>query len=154
MTGASEGTGVGAVRQDQHGGGSNGVRRAKSLSARSLPLWVGVLAPPLAWAAHLVLGDGIFELGCARGVAKHRLFGLSLRTWALIQTSVMASVTVVAGLLAYRAWRRLNEIPDGVALERAKAMAVAGIASAGVYLSIIVFGFFPPLFLRACGTSL
>ena len=50
------------------------------LSARSFPLWFGVLAPPLAWGAHLLLGDLIFELGCAPGVRGHTLVGLSLET--------------------------------------------------------------------------
>jgi hypothetical protein len=129
--------------------------RTRVLSARSVPLWFGVLAPPLAWAAHLVLGDGIFELGCARGFRDHRILGVSLRAWATIQTSFFAAVTILAGVLAYRAWLQLRSVePEGVAVGRARAMAIAGVASSILYFLIILFGFFPPLFLQSCRTSL
>ena len=123
------------------------------LSARSFPLWFGVLAPPLAWGAHLLLGDLIFELGCAPGVRGHTLAGLSLETWALIQTLVAGVIIAAAGLLAAAAWRRIHTISNGTAWNRAHALALAGMASGAIYLVLIAYGLLAPLFLNGCTTS-
>jgi hypothetical protein len=124
-------------------------------NTRWFSLWFGLLGPPLAWAANLILGDMIFELGCSRGVQPHRILGLSLDFWALLQTGATAAVSAVAGALAYRAWQRLRrEETETVAVGRARAMAIAGMVSGGLYLLLIGFGFLPVFFLRTCGTSL
>src|SRR5439155_26732886 len=128
-------------------------RAVDPLSARSFPLWFGVLAPPLAWGAHLVLGDLIFELGCSPGVRGHILAGLSLETWALIQTTVAAVIIVSAGLFAAAAWRRIVATSNGTAWNRAHALALAGMASGLIYLALILYGFLAPLFLKGCTTS-
>jgi len=123
-------------------------------SSRSLPLWFGLLAPPLAWGAHLILGDGIFELGCTRAFAEPAIFGIPLRTWAIIETVIMAAVAILAGFVAYRAWSRLRIQRNGTALGRATAMAVMGMASGLFYFLIILFGLVPILLLHSCETSL
>jgi hypothetical protein len=123
-------------------------------SSRSFALWFGLLAPPLAWGAHLLMGDGIFELGCARGFTQKEIVGLPLATAAIIESALMAGVTVLAGVLSYRAWRRLRRERDGTSLDRATAIAVMGMASAAFYLAIILFGILPSLLLHACETSL
>jgi hypothetical protein len=123
-------------------------------STRSFPLWFGLLGPPLAWALHLVLGDLIYELGCAPGVSRHEILGLNLRFWALAQTIVLAAVTTLAGILSYRAWAELRRQTNGTSLRRAQAMAIMGIASSGLYLAIILFGFLPSLLLHhVCAPS-
>jgi len=124
------------------------------LSPRSFALWFGVLAPPLAWGAHLVLGDLIFELGCGPAVGGNGILGLSLEAWAVIQTAVLGAVTVAAGIVAVGVWRRLRAISDGTAWGRAHAMALAGMGSAFVYLALMVYGFMAPIFLNRCTTSL
>jgi hypothetical protein len=123
------------------------------LSPRSFALWFGVLAPPLAWGIHLVLGDLIFELGCSPGVSGARILRLSLETWAVIETVVAALIMVAAGAMAHAAWRRLQAIPNGTAWSRAHAMALAGIGSAFIYLALIAYGFLAPIFLNRCSTS-
>ena len=131
------------------------VERRRSLlevrSSRSVALWAGIGVPPLAWIAHVVLGDLIFELGCSRGVLGHALFGLSLDTWALIQTALLGAACALAGLASLAAWRRLRAESDGVSLERARGLALAGMASAALYLTIIAYGFVPQAFLGGCG---
>jgi hypothetical protein len=147
---------------DTRGGPPGAIRPAETrdigmrdpTSPRSFALWFGVLGPPLAWGAHLVLGDLIYELGCSRGVRGARLFGLPLDAWALIETSVLALVVAVAGLGAWRAWRTLRELSNGASLDRAQAVSLAGIASSLGYLLLISYGFLPAFFLRTCGTSL
>ena len=49
---------------------------------RSFPLWFGVLAPPLAWASHLLLGDALYELGCAPGFSVREIYGLPFQSEA------------------------------------------------------------------------
>ncbi len=121
---------------------------------RSFPLWFGVLGPPLAWAAHLLFSDGIFELGCSPGFVHPDIYGLSLKFWQLVETGLLEAVIVVAGLLSWGALRRLRRMQDGTALGRATGMAIAGVASAFLYGFLLLFGFLPALFLRSCGSSL
>jgi hypothetical protein len=128
-------------------------------STRSFPLWFGTLAPPLAWAAHLVAGDLIFELFCSGGARSPDIVGIPLRTAALIETAAFAGVCLLAGALAFGALRRLRREEEGpgavtLAFTRARAMAVAGLILSALFLLIIVFGFFPSLVLAACTRSL
>jgi hypothetical protein len=124
------------------------------LSPRSFALWFGVLAPPLAWGIHLVLGDLIFELGCSPGVGGGAVLGLSLESWALIETVIAGLITVAAGAMAFGVWRQLRSISNGTAWNRAHAMALAGMGSAAIYLALIAYGFLAPVLLNRCSTSL
>jgi hypothetical protein len=154
----------------------NGARVAAGpTSARSFALWFGVLGPPLAWASHLLLGDGLYELGCSPGFARPRIYGLPFDVWALLMTALLLGVDVLAGLLAFRAFRTIRQRrreaeagverataagllpPDEVretARDRAYGMAVAGIASALLYGLLLVYGLLPPFFLRTCSISI
>jgi hypothetical protein len=123
-------------------------------TARSVALWAGILVPPAAWGLQLVVADLLFELGCAPGVRGHVIFGVGLRTWTLVVTAGAAAATVLAGVLAYRAWRRVPDRPEVTWAERARAMGWWGLVSAGLYLLIILFGAFPPLFLNECAPPL
>jgi len=123
-------------------------------SSRSFALWFGLLGPPLAWGAHLIMGDGIFELGCARAFVHKEILGVPLSTAAIIETGLMAAIAAMAGVLSFRAWQRLRNERDGTSLDRATAMAMMGMASGAFYLVIILFGFLPSILLRACETSL
>jgi hypothetical protein len=124
------------------------------LSPRSFALWFGVLAPPLAWGIHLVLGDLIFELGCSPGVGGAAIMRLSLETWALIETVLAGLITVAAGATALGAWRKLRTTSNGTAWNRAHAMALAGMGSACIYLALVAYGFLAPFLLNRCSTSL
>ena len=119
-------------------------------STRSFSLWFGVLAPPLAWLTHLLLGDLIYELGCAPAMRAKAIFGLSLHTWTLAATIALLAVTVAAGVLAFRALRRLRAESDGGSLDRATAMAFVGVASSVLYGLIQVFGVLPAFVLPPC----
>ena len=119
-------------------------------NTRSFPLWFGVLAPPLAWLTHLLLGDLIYELGCAPAMRAKEIFGLSLHTWTVAVTVALLAVTVTAGVLAFRALRRLMAESDGGPLDRATAMAFVGVASSVLYGLIQVFGLLPSFVLPPC----
>ena len=122
-------------------------------STRSFPLWFGILAPPLAWLTHLLLGDLIYELGCTPAMRRKEILGLSLHTWTVAATVAMLAVTVVAGVLAFHALRRLRAQSDGGSLDRATAMAFVGVASSLLYGAILVFGLLPAFVLPQCVPS-
>jgi len=125
------------------------------LSSRSFALWFGVLGPPVAWGANVVLGDLIYELGCSAGMRRTAIFGLSLRVWGVLQTAVLEAVIILAGIGAWRAWQRLRPLENGTATQRAKVLATAGIASALGYSAMLLFAFAPQLtfFHSLCSTS-
>ena len=119
-------------------------------STRSFPLWFGILAPPLAWITHLLVGDMIYELGCTPAMRRKEIVGLSLHTWTLAATVAMLAVTVVAGVFALQALRRLRAQSDGGSLDRATAMAFVGVASSLLYGVILLFGLLPSFVLPQC----
>lgn len=82
---------------------------ASPTSTRSFALWFGVLGPPLAWASHLLLGDGLYELGCSPGFARPRIYGLPLHFWAFLMTGLFLGIDVLAGVLAFRAFRVIRD---------------------------------------------
>lgn len=152
---------------------------ASPTSSRSFALWFGLLGPPLAWASHLLLGDGLYELGCSPGFTESRIYGLPFHFWAFLMTGLLLAIDVLAGVLAFRAFRAIRErrreaetgaepasasgagagiVPAAEAREtvrdRAYGMAVAGVASAFLYGLLLVYGLFPPFFLRTCATSI
>ena len=122
----------------------------------SAALWFGLLGPPLAWGAHLLLGDLLYELGCGTGMRRREVLGLSLDTWAVLQTAVAAVVAGAAGLVALRAWRRLRRRGEGHAsVDRAITFAAAGAVGSVLYLLLILYGFLPSvIFAGPCETSL
>jgi hypothetical protein len=123
--------------------------------SRSFPLWFGVLGPPLAWAAHLLLGDLLFELGCSPGFSRHEIYGLPFQFWALLQTALLLGVDVLAGALAWRAYRTLGRIgvEDETRHGRARGMALAGIASSAIYGALLLYGLLPTFFLSPCSVT-
>ena len=135
---------------------TSSLRRAMDpTSPRSFPLWFGVLGPPLAWASHLLLGDGLFELGCSPGFVRKEIYGLSFQFWAVLQTALFLGIDLLAGAFALWAYRSLRRTPaaDETRLGRARGMAVAGMASSVVYGLLLVYGLLPTFFLRACEVS-
>jgi hypothetical protein len=119
-------------------------------STRSFPLWFGILAPPLAWFMNLLLGDLIYELGCAPAMRSKEILSLSLHTWTVAATILLLALTVLAGVLAFQALRRLMAQSDGGSLDRATAMAFVGVASSLLYGAIQVFGLLPSFVLPPC----
>jgi hypothetical protein len=132
---------------------STTARAASLTSTRSFPLWYGVLGPPILWAIQLVLGDGLYEFGCAKGFVRTDLFGLSFRFWQVAGTALILTLDVLAGVLASRVLRQLRRTNDGTAHGRAMAMAVIGVVSACLYGLLIAYAFLPPFILRACSHS-
>jgi hypothetical protein len=122
---------------------------------RSIPLWAGVLVPPGAWALQLFLSDLMLELACSPGNVGGDVLGADPRVWAVAGTVILAAATVAAGVWAYTALRRLRGYPGEPGwLDRARAFAWAGVASAALYGALILFGLAGPLVLPSCEAPL
>jgi hypothetical protein len=122
--------------------------RRRRPPAGPLALWFGILGAAAAWAAQLSLGDMVAELGCEAGGPSTAI------QVALLVISALA--TVVAAWALVVAWRANVELRDatgeGVPVERASFMALAGVLSSSLFLLLIVLGGFAPhLFLETCG---
>jgi hypothetical protein len=102
------------------------------------------------------VGDALYELGCGPGFSVREIYGLPYQFWATLQTVLLLAVDVTAGLLAlwaYRALRQPAGVQNATRRDRARGMAVAGMASSVVYGLLIVYGLFPPFVLTSCGVT-
>jgi hypothetical protein len=143
------------------------VARTAEVRRRGVPLllWFAVLGGAAAWTAHLIFGWGIEEIACSPAASSQDVLGLSTAVWIGAVTAVLALLTVVAGVLAYRFWRQAGGgdpddhiQPDGVGAEpiervrggRVAFMAMFGVASNALFLLIIVYGGVSLLLLRPC----
>ena len=119
----------------------------------SLALWFGLLAAPGAWSVQLFLGDQLFELGCAPGSSSPSVEGIGLQT-IVVAVTILGTLLAVAGaLVSYRCWAK-TKADDSSKGQRAHWMAGAGVFVSALFLILIVQGYFPPLFLNVCESSL
>jgi hypothetical protein len=107
--------------------------------------WFSLIAPPLAWAAQLVVGYSFQEAGCGRPDAD--LWGAGLNALTGIVVITCGAVAVLGGLAGIIA---LRSSATGDPLGRVRFMAVAGIASACIFLLAIVLSGIALLPLDAC----
>jgi hypothetical protein len=106
------------------------VRQRESGTGR---VWFGVLAPPLAWAAQLVIGYAFQEAGCGRPDAS--LWGAGLDGLTGIVVIVCGAFALAGGVASLTVWRtaRLSDSPGVVGF-----LAVWGIAASFMFLLAIV----------------
>ena len=118
---------------------SNAVKDFKE-GAAPAALWTGVLAGPLATLTQLQVNYALALWACGAG-----------REWALHLVALLALVvTVGAGLLSWRNWRRAGASwEDGGAgiVPRSRFMAVVGILI-GALLSLVVIAQWIPIFIH------
>jgi hypothetical protein len=102
-------------------------------SRASALAWFSVLAPPLAWAAQLVIGYAFQEAGCGRPDADLWGAGLGgLTSAVIVACGVVAGLGAVAGVVAWRGSRGADP------LGRIEFLAIAGVASGFIFLLAIV----------------
>ncbi|MFD1324190.1 hypothetical protein [Micromonospora sonneratiae] len=130
------------------------VRRVGVLGG--LLLWFAVLGGALAWAVHLMAAWSVDELVCAAG--SEEVAGLPLRLVVGLAVVIPAGVTLAALVVSWRAWQQTgrgpeSDVPAGAdvarAMDRSRLLAMVGIWSNLLFLSIIVLGgvatlVFPP----------
>jgi hypothetical protein len=108
-----------------------------------LPLWTGILAGPIAWAFDLTVSYASVKWAC------------HTRSTGVLILIAIASLAVVAGgaALSWTALMRTSsDVPTdgGDPRQRARFMAVLGLASCALFALQIVAGAIPPWVLDAC----
>jgi hypothetical protein len=108
-----------------------------------LPLWTGILAGPAAWACDLGVSYALVKWTCS-----------TQRQLLLLAISPMALGVVTAG--AAVSWLALRQTPaqsapdGGDPRERARFMAILGLASNALFALAILAGAIPRWVLDAC----
>lgn len=119
----------------------------------SLLLWFGLLAPPLAWLAQVVVAPDLAEIICYPGAeasGRGEVFGIAVDD-LLIAVNGFLTVIALAGLGAsLRCWRRLRKTPDATPGRRGTWMALGGILVSALFGLSIVVGFIPLVMLEPC----
>jgi len=108
-----------------------------------LPLWTGILGGPAAWAFDLMASYAVVKWVC------------HTRNYAILPLITTASLAMVIGAAAisWMALRRtaLDRSTDGgQPRQRARFMAVLGLASCGLFALQILAGAIPHWVLDAC----
>ena len=96
-------------------------------------VWFGVLAPPLAWAAQLLIGYTFQEAGCGRPDASLWGAGLGGLTGVVV---VVCGAFAIAGGVASLSASRGTRSPDSSGV--VAFLAVWGIAGSFIFLLAIV----------------
>jgi hypothetical protein len=100
-------------------------------SARDLvPLWFGLLGPPVIWAIRIAASYLLVPYACWWGWVP----GLHLAT------ALAVAATAVAGLVAWRRWRAVGRGRDtdlGGWSTRTRFMALGGMLSSGIFIIVI-----------------
>jgi hypothetical protein len=108
-----------------------------------LPLWTGIFAGPIAWAFDLSASYASVKWVCHTGT-----YG----TLPLITVASLAVVGVAAAICLTALRRTVDDVPTdgGRPRQRARFMAVLGLASCGLFALQIVAGAIPHWVLNAC----
>jgi hypothetical protein len=104
-------------------------------------LWFALLAPPVAWASQLLAGYGISALSCGSHIGH-------AERWLHLLSVGMVLLTVAAIAVALFERNRLGPGNGAVSLSRARFMATAGALVGLLFLTLIVFGDVPTIFLE------
>jgi hypothetical protein len=108
-----------------------------------LPLWIGILAGPIAWAFDLTASYALVKWVC------------HTNRYGVLTLVTLASLAIVAGG-ATVSWTALmhttNDVPTdgGRPRQRARFMAVLGFAACGLFALQILAGAIPRWVLDAC----
>ena len=107
------------------------------------PLWAGILAGPLAWAFDLMASYAVVKWVC-----QTRHYGLL----PLITIASLAVVIAGASVSWTALTRTAKDVPTdgGRPRQRARFMAVLGLASCGLFALQIIAGAIPHWVLDAC----
>ena len=108
-----------------------------------LPLWTGILAGPLAWAFDLLASYAVVKWVCRTG---------NYAVLPLITSTSLAMVIAAAAISWTALIRTKHDVPTdgGRPRQRARFMAVLGLASSALFALQILAGAIPHWILDAC----
>jgi hypothetical protein len=113
-------------------------------------LAVAVLAAPLAWGGQLVVGWGLDELGCGRGVRpRGEIYGVGIGVIQVV-VSMLAGLAALAGVAAAVRWRRHPDRADDARGERRRTAAMVGLGVSILFTALVVLGGLQLLVLDTC----
>jgi hypothetical protein len=108
-----------------------------------LPLWTGILAGPLAWALNLLISYALVKWTCDQGQPAI----LNLVTLAAV---VLVSTGATVSWAALQRTRFDTPSDGGLPRQRARFMALLGLATSAFFFLVIVAGAVPQWMLDAC----
>lgn len=111
--------------------------------SRGSQLWLAVLAGPVIWFFSVLANFALATTSCITGW-KAVLF---------VVVAIALIVTVCAGLLAWKLWRRAGaELPgeSGGAVAYERTLSLAGVLLSAGFFVVIVAQCVPNLFFGAC----
>ncbi|MDY7227705.1 hypothetical protein [Hyalangium rubrum] len=114
-----------------------------SSTRRDAALWVGVLAPPLAWLFLLQVSYSVVTTDC-RQAQPLLMHGLTLGALLLVG---------VGALAAWRSWKALRAEPASLESEgpgRARFMALLGLVESALFALVIVSNSISTFLLSPC----
>ena len=114
---------------------------------RTLILWLGIVAAPLAWFAQLAIGYESVEGGCAPGGGAGDVFGVGTEATALVVTAVAAVVAGIGLLAALATWRGEEDAAY------VHFLGFAGFVGSAVLLATILLAGVGVLSLSPCGQA-
>ena len=108
-----------------------------------LPLWTGILAGPIAWAFDLMASYAVVKWVC-----RTQRYGVL----PVITTASLVIVMAAAAISWTALMRTANVVPSdgGRPRQRARFMAVLGLASCALFALQIIAGAIPHWVLDAC----
>ena len=104
----------------------------------ALRLWIGMLLPPLAWAAQLQSLYLASEYGCAT----------SDFIWNHVVAVIALALSLLGGAIAWREWLKSGasvEAEAGDLASRSRFMALIGILTASLFTILIFAQWLPTL---------
>ena len=129
---------------------STGERREPRQDRGALALaWFGILGPPAAWAAQLLISDAFAEVGCEAG-------GFSSISLVLVVVTLVAlAIALAAGIVSFVRYRGAPARDgDATRLERMRFMTLLGCMSSGLFVILIVLGgIVPHLVMSTCSPA-
>jgi hypothetical protein len=122
-------------------------------SIKSWKLWFGVLAGPLIWLTHLIVGYSTEEWFACSPSSTHpgEMLGVGVHTFVVLITVIAAAIIAVSGLVAVSCRRQLASVA-GTESVRARWMATVGVMNAVLYFLLII-GASAPILLDVCERS-
>jgi hypothetical protein len=109
-------------------------------------------APPLAWAAMLLLGSYAAEFTYGSGTRRRgQVWGLTSHQFVLITVVAAAVVVILGGVTAYTRWLQIRGAVDAtddladVQRERRQFVAAAAMLSSFIFFFIVVLSGLPLL---------
>jgi hypothetical protein len=115
---------------------------------RSLLLWVGLIAAPLAWFAQLAIGYEAVDGGCSPAGGAGDVFGIGAESAALVVTIPALVFAAVGVLAALATWRSGADVAGYV-----RFLGFAALVGSVVLLATILLAGAGVLALSPCGQS-